>query len=758
MTRNGSRLAAFLLATLALPAAAQQTEKKEAEEAKEPQVFVREVGFGIEGVETDTNSSRFFEYRDLPNGLFLSHFRFAGDAKFRYDVSAQDVLQDDARYHVYVHPGSVRLEADFQKIPHRFGNDAHTLLTDTAPGVLSISDTLQQTYQTTLTTLYSNPATAGQIAYPFLNQMVSPALAATPGLDLALLRERGRVAIDLTPDRPLTVRVEYFQEHRRGNRAAGTSFGFGNVVESPEPIDYTTRDLSASAEWKRGFGLLRAGLRFNQFENRIPTESFDNPFRATDSIDTGSAPASSSVGGPSFGRVSLPPDNKSVTGSAGGLFKFGKSSRLSADLSLSQWTQDAAFMPVTSNSAITAPPLPATSLDGSVDVLSFNTRFTTRPTDNLFLTARYRHYDLDEKTGRLQFAGYARFDSSLQQVPRISVPYGHTDDNAQLSASYDVGRATLEAGYRYDKRARTFREADSTAQNLGYLRLDLRASGWALLRADFEAGHRGYEGLEIERSEEASFVAHSAPTNLLAAPSASVCTSGQVCNLRYDQADKDLKRYGAHVELQPWGTSSLTFSYGHTSDDYDESQFGLLSSEINTFSVDADYSPSERFNVYALYSRDKAETFQRGRQSGSTLSLRPIDDWTSAVNDDVDTWGGGAELDVVKQKLRFKLDGSYQRVDGNNDLTTDPAGVARPGIGATDIAEFDDTKLWNVAAELQYRFPGWMLALGGWREVYEIRDANTVGLANYMPSSFFLAANDGDYKGYVAYVRATYTW
>ena len=33
---------------------------------------------------------------------------------------------------------------------------------------------------------------------------------------------------------------------------------------------------------------------------------------------------------------------------------------------------------------------------------------------------------------------------------------------------------------------------------------------------------------------------------------------------------------------------------------------------------------------------------QRGRQSGSTVSGHPLDDWTSDVEDQVDTFGAGA--------------------------------------------------------------------------------------------------------------------
>jgi hypothetical protein len=56
------------------------------------------------------------------------------------------------------------------------------------------------------------------------------------------------------------------------------------------------------------------------------------------------------------------------------------------------------------------------------------------------------------------------------------------------------------------------------------------------------------------------------------------------------------------------------------------------------------------------------------------------------------------------------------------------------------------------------------LGVGGWYEQYKLRDLNTnditqdIVLTNYVPGSFFLAANDSDYKAHVIYIRASYLW
>jgi MtrB/PioB family decaheme-associated outer membrane protein len=742
-----------------------------------PAFSLRRIDFGIEAADSDTNSSRFREYRAVPTGLFLPFVRFAGDQKFHYDVAAENVLQSDARYRARAEPGSVAIRAEFVKIPHRFGNRAHTLLEDTGPGVLSISPTLRQTVQGTLERQFATNRNA--INYTFLNSLVSPSISTQSPIDLALLRERGQVEVRLTRDKPYDVRLTYFQEKRRGTRAAGTSFGFGNVVESPEPIDYRTRDFGASAEWTRKSLLLRGAFHYNDFANRVPFEEFANPFRATDATDASAytGPASGSIGGAAFGRVSLPPDNKSVTGSLGFLYKFGKRSRFSADAALGQWTQNDAFMPFATNTAITTPlratdlgALPARSFDGKVRTFSFSSLFTTRPADHLNITARFRRYDLRNDSPRIRFPeGYVRFDAVWEDIPRISVPYGNTTDAFTASAAYDFGSVNLEAGYRYDKWDRTFRETESTNQNVGYLKADLRASDWVVVRGSFEKGTRDFGGLEIEKSEDASFLEPGAPANLLAVHPETVCPGGTICNLRFDQSKKDIDRYGALVELSPGGKASVTFSYLKGKDRYTETLFGLVRADNEALTAEADYTPSERVNLFAFYTRENITTFQRGRQSGATVSVNPLDDWTSEIKDKADSVGGGATFGLVKEKVDLTFNGSYQKVDGNNDFSAAVGGAPEVGRrttgGITDIPFFDDTKIYTLSAELAYHVTkGLRLGLGGWYEQYKLRDLNTndisqgVVLTNYVPGSFFLAANDSDYKAHVLYIRASYLW
>src|SRR4029450_5454794 len=226
---------------------------------------------------------------------------------------------------------------------------------------------------------------------------------------------------------------------------------------------------------------------------------------------------------------------------------------------------------------------------------------------------------------------------------------------------------------------------------------------------------------------------------------------------------KSISRYTATAQLTPTGETSFRVSWWRSEDDYKDTTYGLLNAAYDTISLDGDYTPNDRLSLYALYSHEKITNAQRGRQSGSTPSANPLDDWTSDVDDKVDTFGAGATIALVKERWFLDVSGHYQKVDGNNDLFAPPGGApdaARTGVGGVaDLPLYDDTTMARLPGELRYAFAkSWSAAVGGFFEDYEIDDSNSDGLLNYVPGSFFLAANDADYQAKVGYIRFTYRW
>jgi MtrB/PioB family decaheme-associated outer membrane protein len=727
----------------------------------------------------DTISSKFLEYRDIPNGAVAPYFRVQGKkGDYRYDFIGHDITQRDQEYFGLFEGKSWAFQLDYTGIPHAFGNGGRSILIPdetTERTEWRISDTLQSSFQNSVAGLTV-------VGYPQLLAIVQPTLDTQPNnIDIKLQRNRTNLAFSLVPEgKNFNIDVAYFHERRTGDRTnQGTSFGFSNVVETTDPIRYVTQDFSVRARGSGNWGVAFAGVTFNNFGDRFDTFGWDNPFRVTDSTDPSAyiAPSTGSRNGPATGLLSLPPDNEAWTLNGGTTLMFGPHTRLTADLQFGEWKQNEdPFIGYTVNTAILTPSgepavdaaLPASTLGGQIDVFALNGFFTSKLTDDFRLNARYRFYQNENQTPRIRFEeGYVRFDAVWEEIPRITVPFGWDSGYFDVYGTYDVGRVlTLEAGYRYNKINREFRETEHTSENTVRGAADLRFGGGVWVRGLYERGTRDFDEYHAIEGEEQSFLEPGQPAN-------------QTVLRRYDQAKRDRDRVGAQIQYTPdSGIFSVTAAYYLNKDKYDDSPvecvlpspfcpggesaaLGLQEAELKTYSLDLDISPSDAYTLYVFYSREDLFNYQTGRQSGATLEFNPAFNWSSTVDDKIDTLGAGVNFILVPNAWFLDLLYRYQKVDGNNHFT---AGAAlRPGTlptnTVTDIPEYDDTKINFVSAQVRRRFAeSWTLGIGGFYEDYELKDTQTGSVLNYMPGSFFINANNGDYKGWVGWLNLTYSF
>jgi MtrB/PioB family decaheme-associated outer membrane protein len=697
-------------------------------------------------------SSKFEEYRDVPSGLTGPSFRVFSDANGNpFLISGENVSQTDRRFNVWADTPAVRVDILYDQIPHRLGNSAKSPEKLVARDALGISDYIQGSLQNLLTQQFNTNKAA--IAFPFLRSIVEPLLNTPEVFDLGFQRNRAFLTLGLFPDAQLDTTITYFQENRSGTRSAGTSFGFGNVVETPEPVDYRTREAGVRLELPLSNLMIRGSLAINQFSNTYSSYTWDNPFRVTDSTDPSAytGPASGSINGAATGRLALPPDNSRVSAAIGGIYKMPMNSRFTADLAFGQLRSNGELMPYTTNTAIQAA-IPAANLlpidrfNGRINTTSATLSYTTRPFNNFNLTARYRYYDSDNKSDRIEFPGYVRFDAVWEDIPRITVPYSWKNNRAEVLASYDFAAGySVEAGFRNDRMNRTFREANRTTENIAHIALDARPATWLTWRNSFEFGSRSFDGYDVERAEDASFQQ----------PQAAVNPDGL---RRFDVAEKNTQRVISILTLNPFnGPFDATLNFTRYFDNYSKhSEFGLLKWRNQTFTAEADYSPSERWSTFAFYSREYWDGFQRGRQSGATPSTNPLDNWTADNSDKANSIGAGFTIGVVPNKVDFNFTGRIQNVAGFANLDSPPGGT--PDV-AFDVPNVDDTRLWTLMGQVNYKISTpWTLAFGAWYERYRIQDSLNTGTQQYLPGGFFLAPNDLGYKGGAAFVSSTYRW
>jgi hypothetical protein len=352
------------------------------------------------------------------------------------------------------------------------------------------------------------------------------------------------------------------------------------------------------------------------------------------------------------------------------------------------------------------------------------------------------------------------------------VPNGFDSNYFDVYATYDFGsKAGLEVGWKWNKIAREFRETENTTENTFRVAADVRPGGGFSARGIYEHGTRDFDSYNPVEAEEHSYLEEGEPVN-------------QTVLRRYDQAKRDRDRLGLQAQMSPGdGKFTVGASYFWNKDKYDDSPvscnadyhagnvgdsatfcsggvsapLGLMEAKYTTFSVDADFSPSDKATVYAFYSREDVFDYQTGRQSGATLTFNPAWTWTSQVDDKMDSFGAGADFTLVPDKWFLNLFYRYQKVDGNNAFTAG-ASARPPTVGPVEnIPQYDDTEINHLNGNLKWQFTEtWAVALGGFWEKYVYKDSQTGQTLYYMPASFFLNPVNGDYRGWVSWLNVTY--
>lgn len=715
----------------------------------------------LETVDTsvDTDSAKLEEYRDWSKGLVirkLGLFGESADGNRVFELRAKNVARKDARYTInYGVPGKYEILVDYNKIRHLFGNDGHWLFSETSPGRLEIADPVQAALQGSIQQQFL--VNKAGVSFPFLNGLLAPYLAVANEVDLGLQRDRAHARVDFGKMGLFSWALDYTHENRTGNRAFGGSFGFNNATEIAEPIDYDTTGAEISGQWKAKSGGVRFGYRYSKFENHVSTLIWDNPFRATDSTDPSAylAPSSSSINGASRGIFDLAADNDASSVFVDGRARFGGSWWANGSVTYTEMKQDDPLLPYTLNSAIqgigfngqafdaTAPAnLPARTADRKVDVLNLTGDVGTRFGDSFSLVFRGRYYDYDNKSPRIEFPGYVRFDAFWEEIARVTVPYAYTKQDVGAELGWDLP-ASSHLGLSFDRESwdRTFREVKSTDENIFKLSFDSHPVEKVSIRASYLYGDKSI-GKYDPNAAEASFVEEEGITNLP--------------DLRkLDEAARKHDLYTVQVQL--FASDAWSFSFGVTGDnqDFKKSLFGLTQDDSTDYNAEVDYVPSDGLDVFAFFNRTDRTSKQQDRQSGASPSTNPADSWSATLDETTDILGAGFTGKFAK-RWSTNLSGQWSRNNGKADLFSPPGGAPDLAVG---FGNYDDVKLFSGLARLEYQINKSSTAGIYYRyEDYTLDTFIQQGLLNYLPGALLLNASDGNYTAHVWGVSMTFVF
>jgi hypothetical protein len=213
--------------------------------------FTGQATIGLLGA-SDVSSSKFTEYREVPQGFSVPSFNIAGSQKgIDFAFYGEKVRQTDQRFSGYSEFTWFGVAFDYNQTPHNMGNDGRVIFAETAPSVWSMSATLRKTLGDTVDAKL--PATATVRNYDFYNNLLAPTFAAADSVDINSLRQTGTVAFDLGKNLPFDLAFTYMREVKTGNRGEGGGTLYGvvqSVVAVPDALNEVTQ---TSIRWAYKF-------------------------------------------------------------------------------------------------------------------------------------------------------------------------------------------------------------------------------------------------------------------------------------------------------------------------------------------------------------------------------------------------------------------------------------------------------------------------------------------------------------------------
>ena len=693
----------------------------------------------INEYDSDDNSAKAEEYRDLDDGFQIRKLDISGasaDHNRSMSLRLRRVGREDGRYTFdYGYAGRYGLMIDYNKIPHNFGYGGRTIYSRTGPGRYAIPDATQGFLQDSV-------LNASNIDFNFLKGLVDPLLTDAAPINIGLRRDRLRGEFGMADMKGFDWGVRYDHENRVGTRALGTSFGFNNVTELPEPIDYNTTRAEFKGEWNGDQAGMQFGYRYEKFENEIDTLVWDNPWRLIDSTDSRAyvSPSNGATNGPSRGLFDLAPDSDAGTLFVSGRARFGGSWNASGTLSLIRMEQDDSLQPYTTNTAIEgvdphtgavfdATTQPLGSANASADVLSFYGTVAGRFAERWSLKFKARYYDFENDSDHIEFPGYVRFDAVWEEIPRQTVNYAYTVTDLAGELGFDLSdNSRLGLLYTYRSWDRDFREIEESTEDIVKLFWDGSFGAFGL-RASYEMADRSISEYMTE-AQEYTFVEPEGINN-------------QPGLRKFDEAEREsdiLKLQGT------WMISDrldLTFGYIMRDDDYPDSLFGLVSDDVDTAHAEISYAFPGKGSFYAFYEYQDREVFQRARQSGGTLSTSPLDDWEGTFGMTNDLFGIGLNLDG-SSPWKFGAHVTWTESDGTADLFSPPGGVPNTAEG---FGDYEDIELFTGKVKVGYAMTEQLeTGVTWWYEDYTYSSFLTRGLQNYLPGALLINGNNGDYS------------
>jgi MtrB/PioB family decaheme-associated outer membrane protein len=655
--------------------------------------------------------AKFDEYGSIANGPFLDWINLqtgTKDGRFALDFWGRSVGYNNQSYTLDVSkPGEQYLTLGWDQIPHLISTSAKTVFFGAGSTSLTVNPALQAGLQPFMPAA-ADATAAGAIARNNIEALINNA---EMPLTLGTRRDRATGAYRWTPTAQWDFGVEYSHEQRTG-AVPGSIPVFWDTASPafphypiglPVPVNDTTQDVEAKGEYA---GTTLWGMKWNTnvvyngslYHNNLTQLDAQNPFCAPGSCDT--------LAGPFFApnnlRLSLDPSNQAnaVTWTTAVDVPIWKT-RYVSTLQFNDMRQNDPFINTSINGLI-APPVttlngvPVGSLSGQIDTFLWNNVLTMRPTNDLKLTFRGRHYEVDNNTPVLKVAdwiandtqcasGAPNPDGTCSNGPKNSLPISYTKDNASAEARWNVARwLALGGGWAWERWDRTFRDANITNENTGKIFADLTPNDTVVARASYQYGVRRYETYD--------------PALFVLTPGIEM--SQVASNMRrFDLANRNRQKADAQVQFAATDFLTITPNFGLLWDDYPDSSvvnpLGLRNN--HSWNAGIEFGALVNRNVRLMFAYNYDDTRRNiaggnGAAAGCPLPLdpntpNPIEcTWFSDTHQQYHTFMAAADWKVIPNKFDLRFEAIYTIANESDNLTPCAAGNGCNGLNGLDPA------------------------------------------------------------------------
>jgi MtrB/PioB family decaheme-associated outer membrane protein len=680
----------------------------------------------------DDHETRFNEYADWNNGAFLESLSL-GVAQpisgFYAEVAGGGAGRDDQVFYGELgFAGFVRLKGSFNGIPHTFATDATNLYRGAGSGALRLPPSL--------TPGDNRPSlTPGDNSDP----QIIVALQGIGQSEFSLQRDRTQLSLDYRPRDDLTLFARYSHEDRDGERPFGGSLIFdtggepARVVETTEPRDHRTHNVSAGLQFRNP--ALLANLEYNGsiFRNGDAALTWDNPFLLA---------TFNGAKNVERGRFALAPDNHWHNVKADLSAPLPWNGRLTTTASWGRMRQDDDLVAPTVNSGFVgfagfngvdldqwngAAALSRESADAQVDTLLLNTRLNLRPLAALRLQAGIRYFDRKNDTRYTAFnpstgqRGYIAEDGALNVfgLSRVFEPGVPTDDFRYRSSPYDyqkieyefradysvLGRTAISGRYRHEEIDRDERERDETRENQARVSLTSRDVSWATLRASYE--YRDRDGSSYDSFPNRDDYVSSLDGFI---PEFGFLPPNTLADLRkYELADRERHEARLSANLLTREDFDLSIA-GHFVDEDFGAAYGLEEVRRGNVNLDLNYQPSPATQAYLFGHFEVRDRKQSSINDAFAFSSDPnaggpVFPFRNSWKLDTDevSWGLGTGVRIHLLD-RAIVDLNYLFISTEEDYDFS---IASPGALGTDLSQADDlprlrTRSHRLTASLRF--------------------------------------------------------